>query len=96
MTTQLFYGLIIIRADGTELGVEIGQLGCVVHHCLVYLQHLELLFVSQLRHQRVGRGVARSVHPVHVGGVLGLLVLVASGETEMTAFASVIRGNPPC
>lgn len=43
MTTQLFYGLIIIRADGTELGVEIGQLGCVVHHCLVYLQHLELL-----------------------------------------------------
>ena len=60
------------------------------------LQHLELLFVSQLRHQRVGRGVARSVHPVHVGGVLGLLVLVASGETEMTAFASVIRGNPPC
>ena len=40
---QLFNDLIVVRTDGTELGVEVRQFGVVVHQRLVHLQHLELL-----------------------------------------------------
>ena len=43
MATQFFHGLVVVRADGAELGVEVRQLGMVLQHRLVHLQHLELL-----------------------------------------------------
>ncbi|CDB83897.1 uncharacterized protein BN507_01027 [Bacteroides clarus CAG:160] len=43
MDAQLFNDLIVVRTDGTELGVEVRQFGVVVHQRLVHLQHLELL-----------------------------------------------------
>ena len=75
----------VVVATGRVGRVGLTEIIISVQRHVQPLQHLELLFVSQLRHQRVGRGVARSVHPVHVGGVLGLLVLVASGETDKQA-----------
>ena len=43
MYAQLLDNLIIVRAYTTKLGVEVRQLGVVVQHRLVHLQHLELL-----------------------------------------------------
>lgn len=43
MASQLFDYLIIVRTNGTELGVEVRQRGVVVQHRLVHLQYLELL-----------------------------------------------------
>ena len=40
---QLFNDLIVVRAYAAELDMEIRQLGVVVQHRLVHLQHLELL-----------------------------------------------------
>ena len=41
MDAQLFNDLIVVRTDGTELGVEVRQFGVVVHQRLVHFQHLE-------------------------------------------------------
>ena len=53
MASQLFDYLIIVRADGTELGVEVRQLGVVVQHRLVHFQHFELLS-EEMRLQKDG------------------------------------------
>ena len=50
---QLFDDLIVVRADGTELGMEIGQLGTVFQHCLIHLQYLELL-TEEMRLEKDG------------------------------------------
>ena len=45
------------------------------------LQHPEAFLVHEVGHQRLGRRVARAVHPVHVRGVLRLLVFVSAGKS---------------
>ena len=50
---QLFNDLIVVRTDGTELGVEVRQFGVVVHQRLVHFQHLELL-PEEVRLQKDG------------------------------------------
>ena len=57
------------------------------------LQHIEFLFIRQLRHQGVCRGVACAVHPIHRRTVLRLLVLIASGETEKQAVCPRLIDN---
>ena len=41
MAAQFFHDLVVIRAYRTELDMKVGQLGVVVHQCLVHRQHLE-------------------------------------------------------
>ncbi len=42
MDAQFFDDLIVIGSDRPELGMKVGQLGAVIHQCLVHLQRLEL------------------------------------------------------
>ena len=43
MAAQFLHDLVVVRAYRTELRMKIGQLGVVVHQCLVHSQHLERL-----------------------------------------------------
>ncbi len=62
---QLFNDLIVVRTDGTELGVEVRQFGVVVHQRLVHFQHLELL-PEEVRLQKDGIRLRRIILPTAV------------------------------
>ena len=70
----------VVTTTGRIGRIGLAEVVVTVQRHVQPLQHFESLFVSQLRHQRIGRGVACTIHPVHSGGILGLFILVTSHE----------------